>query len=26
MLKKSLINFTVQNKVVLELDEHLFII
>jgi len=24
MLKKSLINFTVQNKVVLELDEHLF--
>jgi len=26
MLKKSLINFTVQNKVVLELDEHLFLI
>jgi len=26
MIKKSLINFTVQNKVVLELDEHLFII
>ena len=26
MLKKSLINFTVQNKVVLELDEPLFII
>jgi len=26
MLKKPLINFTVQNKVVLELDEHLFLI